>query len=85
MEAGSHAPADRRVAFAPGASILGGAAAGLSYEGAVRDAVAREDLARRRQDAALRATPPPPLPQQRRREAPDRRMVAEQAAMQAGR
>ena len=40
--------------FGAGTSILGGAAGGLSYEGALRDAVAREDLARRRE--AGRAT-----------------------------
>jgi hypothetical protein len=35
--------------FGLGTSILGGAAGGLSYEGALRDAVAREDIARRRE------------------------------------
>jgi hypothetical protein len=43
----------------PGASILGGAAAGLTYDGALRDAVAREDIARRRERGRLRPVAPP--------------------------
>ena len=46
-------------AFAPGTSILGGAASGLSYEGAVRDAMARDDSARRRQEGARRPVAAP--------------------------
>ena len=38
-----------RLPFAPGASVLGGAAGGLSYEGIMRDAVAAEDRARRKE------------------------------------
>jgi hypothetical protein len=56
--------------FALGTSILGGAAGGLSYEGALRDAVAREDIARRREMGRNRrlaapqnqARPPTPGP-----------------------
>ena len=33
--------------FAPGTSVLGGAAGGLSYEGMMRDAVALEERERR--------------------------------------
>jgi hypothetical protein len=46
-------------AFPPGASVLGGAAAGLSYEGALRDAVAQEDAARRRITGRGRGVPAP--------------------------
>jgi hypothetical protein len=45
-------------AFPPGTSVLGGAAAGLSYEGALRDVLAREDADRRRVFGAGRRAPP---------------------------
>ena len=45
----------------PGRSILGGAAAGLSYEGASGDALAREERERRREAGRLRVMPPPQL------------------------
>jgi hypothetical protein len=35
--------------FAPGTSVLGGAACGLSYEGLMRDAVAMEERSRRQE------------------------------------
>jgi hypothetical protein len=38
-----------RLPFVPGASVLGGAAGGLSYEGLMRDAVAAEERARRQE------------------------------------
>lgn len=46
-----------RQAFAPGVSLLGGAAGGLSYEGMMRDAVALEDRARRDEVGHGRALP----------------------------
>jgi type IV secretory pathway TrbL component len=76
-----HNPASRREAgmdnrkspmFGAGTSILGGAAGGLSYEGALRDAVAREDIARRREAGRNRrvAAPQnqarPPMPEPRK-------------------
>ena len=39
----------------PGNSILGGAAAGLSYEGALRDALANEEQERRHEAGRMRA------------------------------
>ena len=53
---------DRRKSsvFAPGTSILGGAACGLSYEGALRDALARDDAARRREARGDHRVAPPP-------------------------
>ena len=43
----------------PGVSVLGGAAAGLSYEGVWHDALGREEMARRKQVAlVLRRTAP---------------------------
>ena len=45
--------------FGPGTSILGGAACGLTYEGARQDAIARDDLARRREAARHRRVAPP--------------------------
>ncbi|WP_431270204.1 hypothetical protein [Dankookia sp. P2] len=36
-----------RLPFVPGASVLGGAAGGLSYEGLMRDAMAAEERSRR--------------------------------------
>ena len=45
--------------FGLGNSILGGAAGGLSYEGALRDAVAREAAARRREAGQRRPVPAP--------------------------
>jgi hypothetical protein len=47
-----------RLPMAPGASILGGAAGGLSYEGTLRDAMAREDRERRREIGRSRPVPP---------------------------
>ena len=38
-----------RLPFAPGASVLGGAAGGLSYEGIMRDAMAVDERARRQE------------------------------------
>ena len=58
-----------RAGLMPGMSVLGGAAAGLSYEGALRDAVAREDRARWQDEAAPRRVPKPQT-QRPRREAP---------------
>ncbi|MCO6419657.1 hypothetical protein JYK14_26325 [Siccirubricoccus sp. KC 17139] len=55
--------------LAPGVSALGGAACGLSYEGALRDAMAREERDRRR-EAGRRRTPP--APQQQRSQVPPR-------------
>ncbi|HYZ30872.1 MAG TPA: hypothetical protein VE684_01165 [Crenalkalicoccus sp.] len=52
----------------PGASILGGAAAGLSYEGAMRDAVAREERQRRQEAGRQRGVPVPQQQQAPRRE-----------------
>jgi hypothetical protein len=46
-------------AFMPGTSILGGAACGLSYEGALRDAVARDDILRRREAGRTRRVAAP--------------------------
>jgi len=43
--------------FAPGASVLGGAAGGLSYEGLMRDAVAREERERRQEAGWGHAVP----------------------------
>lgn len=48
-----------------GRSLLGGAACGLSYEGALRDAVAMEEREWRRQAAKARETPPQPRPSRR--------------------
>lgn len=48
-------------AFLPGGSILGGAAAGLSYEGALRDAVSGEEKARRREVGQARKMAAPQL------------------------
>ena len=64
--------ADRHLPrFAPGTSVLGGAASGLSYEGCLRDAVAREERALRResaQEGGRRRAPPPPRSQSPRQE-----------------
>ena len=51
-------------AFAPGGSILGGAAGGLSYEGALRDAVARDEIQRRRDAGRTRQVAPPQVQSQ---------------------
>lgn len=72
-----------RGGFVPGASVLGGAAAGLSYEGAVRDAMAREERSRRRAEAASRRMPPPQSQRPGNAQAEPQR--AAQAALQAGR
>ncbi|MBX6741826.1 MAG: hypothetical protein QJR07_18060 [Acetobacteraceae bacterium] len=47
-----------------GRSLLGGAASGLSYEGALRDAIAREEREWRRQAARAREAPPRPRPRE---------------------
>ena len=44
-------------AFAPGVSILGGAAGGLSYEGMLRDAMAQEERSRRLETGRSRMMP----------------------------
>jgi hypothetical protein len=46
------------VRFGPGTSVLGGAAGGLSYEGCLRDAIARDERARRQQAGQRRPVPP---------------------------
>ena len=46
-----------RLPIVPGASVLGGAAGGLSYEGTLRDALAAEDRARRREAGRSRPVP----------------------------
>ena len=46
-----------RLPFAPGASVLGGAAGGLSYEGMMRDAMAAEERGRRRETGHGRDLP----------------------------
>ncbi|MDO9707784.1 hypothetical protein [Paracraurococcus lichenis] len=51
--------------FVPGASVLGGAACGLSYEGLLRDAMAEEERDRRREAGRSRALPRPPVAAQR--------------------
>ncbi len=45
--------------FGLGTSILGGAAGGLSYEGALRDAVARDAAVQRREAGRLHRVPAP--------------------------
>ena len=57
-------------AFLPGGSILGGAAGGLSYEGALRDAVSGEEKARRRATGEARKVAAPQMQAQPPR--PDR-------------
>ena len=56
--------------FGAGTSILGGAACGLTYEGALRDAVAREDAARRREAGRSRRVAPPQTQREPRPERP---------------
>ncbi len=51
--------------FVPGASVLGGAAAGLTYEGCLHDAMAREERQRRREAGHSRAAPHPSRPPRR--------------------
>jgi hypothetical protein len=58
--------------FPAGGSVLGGAAGGLSYEGALRDALAVEERDRRREAGHRREAP---QTQPRRRE-PERRKPA---------
>ncbi|MBL6456698.1 hypothetical protein JMJ55_15285 [Belnapia sp. T6] len=53
-------------AFGPGTSVLGGAAAGLTYDGALRDAYAREEVARRREAGRSRRVPAPQTQRQER-------------------
>ena len=53
-----------------GTSILGGAASGLTYEGALRDAMARDDQSRRR-EAGRRRDVPAPQTQPRRERQPE--------------
>lgn len=53
---------DRRASLAPpilGTSVLGGAACGLSYDGALRDAVAPEEQSRRREAGRSRKVAAP--------------------------
>jgi hypothetical protein len=52
-------PRENATRIPPGASLLGGAACGLSYEGALRDAMARDDTTRRREAGRDRGTPAP--------------------------
>ncbi len=52
--------------FGPGTSVLGGAAAGLSYEGCLRDAMAQEERASRREAGRRRPVPAPQQQGQRR-------------------
>lgn len=52
-----------------GTSVLGGAACGLTYEGALRDAIARDDQSRRREAGRRRDVP---APQTQRRPEPAR-------------
>jgi hypothetical protein len=66
---------DRR--FGPGTSVLGGAASGLSYEGCLRDAMAEEERASRR-EAARRRPVPAPQQQQAQRPADAERQAARQ-------
>ncbi|WP_149538594.1 hypothetical protein [Siccirubricoccus phaeus] len=61
----------------PGVSALGGAACGLSYEGALRDAMAREERDRRREAGRHRA---PPVPQQQQQG----QRVSQEQGRQAG-
>ena len=44
----------------PGGTVLGGSAAGFSYEGARHDALAREEAARRAEAGHARLLPVPP-------------------------
>ncbi|RAI55279.1 hypothetical protein [Roseicella frigidaeris] len=60
-------PRDHR--FAPGASVLGGAAGGLSYEGLMRDAMATEERLRRQQQPGRIRIVPRSQMQSRRPEA----------------
>ena len=46
-----------RLPFAPGVSVLGGAAGGLSYEGLLRDAIAQEERSRRLEKGRFRDVP----------------------------
>lgn len=49
----------------PGASVLGGASCGLSYEGLMRDAVAQEERSRRSEAGRSRGRVPTPVQLQR--------------------
>lgn len=64
----------------PGNSILGGAAAGLSYEGALRDALAKEERERRQEAGWMRAAlaPRPARTAQPRRENSSARILSPQ-------
>ncbi|MEN0074323.1 MAG: hypothetical protein AAGC69_08065 [Paracraurococcus sp.] len=61
---------DRR--FAPGASVLGGAAGGLSYEGLMRDVVAVEERSRRQEAGRTRLVSQGQAPVQVQSAEPDR-------------
>ena len=64
----------------PGMSVLGGAAAGLSYEGALRDAVACDERAAARwRDDGLPRRVPAPQTQRPRREAPPAQAARQRA------
>lgn len=67
-----------RAGLVPGMSVLGGAAGGFTYEGALRDALAPDDR-RRRLQAGEGRRPPPQQVQATRPPAP-----AAQAARQQG-
>jgi hypothetical protein len=66
--------------FVPGTSVLGGAAAGLSYEGCLRDAMAAEERARHRAAGERRPVPPPQ--RQAARSPGESEAAAHQAAQQ---
>jgi hypothetical protein len=63
----------------PGSSVLGGAAGGLSYEGALRDAMALEDRDRRRDAGRHRG-----MPQRQVQAAPAAAPSAEQERLAGG-
>lgn len=66
----------------PGNSILGGSAAGLSYEGALRDALAAEERERRQEAGRMRdaaaAAPHPSRTTRFRREPSPARILSPQ-------
>jgi hypothetical protein len=62
--------------FAPGASILGGAAGGLSYEGMMRDAVAQEERSRRLEAGRSRGVPRVQVQAPRQPGQPDQARIA---------
>ncbi len=68
-----------RWARVPGLSVLGGAAAGLSYEGAWRDALAREERDGPQARDAARSVAPPQVQRTR----PGQAQMQAQAARQS--